>query len=90
MRGKKEEIERNKTPKPIGRIRVGFGRKRRRKTAARRLARRRPEVGDDPDMWAPHVSGWRRRGRAASAGLAWAGSAARREREYWAEIGPIT
>ncbi len=57
MRGKKEEIERNKTPQPIGRNggRIeksevkGGG-----KTAARRD---RLEVGDDPDRWAPPVGG---------------------------------
>ena len=33
LRGKEEENEKNKTPQPIEEIELGFGRKRRRKTA---------------------------------------------------------
>ena len=43
----------------------------------------RPEVEDEPDMWAPHVGDSRE--RRAAAGPAWA---ARGERESWAGNGP--
>jgi hypothetical protein len=53
--------------------------------------RRRPEEGDEPDMWAPHVS-VRERGGARARAAAWADlGRAREERERersWAEIGP--
>jgi hypothetical protein len=44
----------------------------------------RLEKEDESDMWAPHVGLHRREERAASAGPAWAGSAARREKR----VGP--
>ncbi len=83
MGEKKEENERNKTPKPIGLEETGLERIWRGKTALGRLAWRRPEVGDDPDRWAPPV-GLHERGEraAAAAGPAWAA----RERER--SIGP--
>ncbi len=56
LRGKEEENERNKSPQKPGGIGLGFGRNR---SGKRRLGfglgRRRPEVGDDPDRWGPHV-----------------------------------
>jgi hypothetical protein len=55
------------------------------------LARRRPEVGDGSDRWAPPV-GLHERGERARAAAAWAGMGrARGERKRersWAEIGP--
>jgi hypothetical protein len=81
---KKEENERNKSPQKPGGIGLGFGRKRRRKTALGfGLARRLPEVGDGSDRWAPPVSGWREesgRGR-QRLGPAWAVRGEKREKK---------
>jgi hypothetical protein len=57
-----------------------------RETAARVRARRRSEVEDGPDMWAPHVSGWRR-GRGAASAWAELGRARGKE-EKEREVGP--
>ncbi len=42
------------------------------------------EVEDGPDMWAPHVSGWRRGARAAAA---WAGMGRARGERGKRELG---
>jgi len=66
--------------------RVGFGRI---WSGKRRLgfgSAARPEVEEDPDRWAPPVSGWRERARARAA-AAWAGLGRARERERKGEMG---
>jgi hypothetical protein len=84
LRGKIEEDVGIKTPQKSGLKVERLGRIRRRKaarSAGSGSACSRPEVEGGPDMWAPHVGGSRRRGRATSAGPAWAGSPARGEGE---------
>jgi hypothetical protein len=80
-RGEREEQNPSKSQRNRARIwaeteretALGFG-----------LARRRPEVEDGPDMWAPHVSGWRE----ARAAAAWAGVGRARRRERKERVGP--
>jgi hypothetical protein len=77
-----EENERNKTPQSIGLEEAGLRRIRRRKAAARAA---RPEVEDEPDMWAPHVGDSRERRAGGGDGLGRRGPRAGRER-----VGPET